>query len=123
MQHKTIQKQSKKSDWINPDILNAKRIKRQYERIWRKSKTPLNRSNYTKSVHYFNRLVSKAKQKFYSDTISPRGNDSKTLWKSINKILHKIPELSLPQSSCMKNLAETFRTFLSKKSKKLDHLS
>ena len=102
-------------DWISPSIIYAKRVKRQLERAWRRCPTPANKSKLNKHVHYYNRLVSSAKSKAYSDKINKSKGNSKLLWREINSILHRSPVLILPDSSDDKTLANKFASFFDNK--------
>lgn len=104
-----------KSPWINDSIIEARRRKRQLERIWRRNKTPLNRSNFRKQVNFCNRLINKAKSDFYSDLISSNSDDSRNLWNSLNKILHRSPPPALPQCDNNRELANKFSDFFLQK--------
>ena len=47
--------------WMTPEILNSKRCRRYLERVWRKSRFPLESSRYSKQCHYCNTQMAKAK--------------------------------------------------------------
>ena len=49
-------------EWLNQDILIAKQTKRRLERAWKKSKTPFNRSMYTKAVNRYNVMLNNSKR-------------------------------------------------------------
>ena len=110
---------SKLNKWINQRFLEAKRIKRIFERAWRKNKTTFNRSRYKRQVHYCNRLASEAKEQLYSNILSEHQNDPRKTWKSINKVLHKTVSPVLPDYSCLKTLAESFSSFFINKISKI----
>jgi exonuclease III len=101
--------------WINQRILEAKRTKRQLERIWRKCKSTYNRSKLNKFTHYFNRLVREEKNKHYTELIDSSSSNPKKLWKAVNQILHRSPESALPPSTSDQVLADEFSCYFSNK--------
>ena len=49
------------SPWMSLDIILAKHRRRYLERVWRRTRSPLDRSRYTKQLHLCNRMMSKSK--------------------------------------------------------------
>ena len=105
--------------WLTGEILNAKRIKRHFERKWRRTGSTLDRSRYRQSINSYNRLLTRAKQTFYTKTIEENSHDSKQLWKSLNSILHRIPTKILPTHNSTLNLANSLSTYFVDKIKKI----
>ncbi len=111
-----------KPKWIDDSFLNAKRQKRQYERSWRRNKTPLNRSKLRKQINYCNRHLEKSKSNFYSGLIKQNEGNPKKLWNELNKILHRTPVSALPDHVSEKSLANTFSDFFITKISKIRDL-
>lgn len=107
--------------WITEEYRGAKRIRRQYERIWRKQKTPYNRSRLRKQSNLCNYILNKAKQKFYSELISANAGDSRKLWKGLNTVLHSKANTVLPDSNDSKSLANNFCMFFKDKITKIQN--
>ena len=101
--------------WITDEFRNAKRVRRQYERVWRRNKTFLNRSRLRKQSNKCNTIINKAKCQFYTEVIQENSGDSKKLWQKVNGILHKKCDSVLPDSKNDKSLADTFSSFFSDK--------
>lgn len=97
--------------WLTPDILEAKRRRKYLERIWRKNRTPLNRSRYTRQTLLYNRMMAKAKSAYLSDIIDKGSSDQRGMWKAFNKILHRHPTVSLPECTSIAELANSFGSF------------
>ncbi len=55
-QTKMIQPRSP-SPWMSLEIILAKRRRRYLERVWRRTRSPLDRSGYTKQLHLCNRMT------------------------------------------------------------------
>lgn len=101
--------------WHTPEIDEARRRRRRLERDWRKNRTPSTRRRYREAVNLFNRLSSKAKSEYYKQTVQENESNSKQLWKTINKILHRTSNPSLPDSPSLSTLANSFATFFGEK--------
>ena len=84
---------------MTPAILASKGHRRYLERVWRRYPTALNRSRRSKKVHFSNRQMSKAKSAKYSKIVAEHCGDNRSLWKALNKILHRCPKMYLPGHS------------------------
>lgn len=105
--------------WITPAILQAKRAKRQLERIWRRNKSFLNRSRLCKQVNLYNRLISSAKSSYLKHSLDSASDNPKQLWSCINSVLHKSPSSLLPDSTSSQELANSFSDFFTEKIQKI----
>ena len=77
------------------------------------------RSRYKATVNHFNHLLECAKTKCYSDMVRENEDNSKTLWNSIKKVLHRSPKMVLPDYTTMNSLINTFRRYFADKIAKL----
>ena len=89
------------------------------ERLWRKEKSALRRSNLRKQVNVYNKLISTAKNNFYTNQIENSQSNPKKLWQNINRILHRTPETILPDHVSENTLANCFATFFTEKIEKI----
>ena len=94
--------------WMTPGIIKSKQRRRYLERVWRKSRSSLDRSRYTRQCHQCNRELSKAKSHYYENMVSTNSATPKQLWECINKILHRRPVPSLPTHASIKSLCNSF---------------
>ena len=60
-------------------------------------------------------LISKAKSSFLSNLVTESSANPRTLWKTLNTILHRNPSNSLPESPDASSLANTFLDFFKDK--------
>ena len=76
---------------MSNDIIVAKRRRRYLERIWRRTRSPIDRSRYTKQLHNIicNHMMSKAKSDYYTHFITTNSENPRQMWKSVNTILHR----------------------------------
>ena len=93
---------------MTPEIIKSKQRRRYLERVWRKSRSSLDRSRYTRQCHLCNREMSKAKSHYYETMVSTNSATPKQLWECINKILHRRPAPSLPTHASIKLLCNSF---------------
>ena len=84
------------SKWINAEILAARKVKRLKELRWRKSKTDLNRAEFTEARNRVNRLIFKCKKKFFNSKLQENKKDIKKLNKILNELSGNVKEKMLP---------------------------
>ena len=94
--------------WMTPEIIQSKRRRRYLERVWRKSRSSLDRSRYTRQCHLCNSQMSKPKSYYYENMVSNNSATPKQLWKCINQILHGWPAPSLPTHASIESLCNSF---------------
>ena len=87
---------------------NAKTLRHNLERTWRRSHTHLDRCRYKHQCHLCNRMMTKAKSKYLADVIADNSDNPRRLWNSINNILHRIPPPALPECTSVKSLCDHF---------------
>ena len=93
---------------MTPEIIQSKRHRRYLESVWRKSRSTLDRSRYTRQYHLCNRQMSKAKWYYNENMVSNNSATPKQLWKCIHQILHRRPAPSLPTHAAIKSLYKSF---------------
>ena len=101
--------------WMTPEVREAKQNKRRLERKWRKCKDAWSRRKFSEAVHYCNRVMSRAKNLWYTDLIDQNKNNPKKLWKSINQVLHRKKTTALPDFTSLHKLANSLGNFFKDK--------
>ena len=96
---------------MNCDILKAKRLKRKYERAWRRENSASNRSRYRAAINHYNYLLEKSKCNHYSNIVTENQGNPKALWSCFKKILHRSSVAVLPDYTSKTDLANTFCKF------------
>ena len=94
----------------------AKSLRRQFERTWRRSKNPLNRSQLHRQIARCNSLVNKDKSNYYSKLISDNSQDPKKL-ACTAKTLGRVSGMTLPPHDSDKALANQFASYFHNKIK------
>ena len=101
--------------WINPEILVAKRERSRLERSWRRWKSLFDRKKFRAQCNFVRSLISKAKSNFLTNLITESSSNPRTLWKTLNSILHRKPSNSSPDTPDTQSLANLFLQFFSDK--------
>ena len=101
--------------WMTSEIILSKRRRRYLERVWRKSRLPLDRSRYSKQCHLCNRQMAKAKSDYFTDMVINKSDNPRQLWNCINNILHRRPTPSLPDHVSIKSLCDSFSSHFKNK--------
>ena len=104
--------------WLSDTYLQAKAVRRQFERFWRKDKSPQNRARLRKQIARCNAIITKDKTNYFRNLISDNAHDSKKLWQILRSVLHSVPEKVLPSHASQICLANRFVTFSQIKSEK-----
>ena len=100
---------------MTSEILLSKRRRRYLERVWRKTRSSLDRSRYSKQCHLCNRQMAKAKSEYFTNMVSSNSENSHQLWSCINKILHRRAAPSLPKHNSLCSLCDLFSGYFKDK--------
>ena len=96
--------------WITPDILASKRHCRYLELVWCRNPIALNRSQLTRPTRLSTERCRKQNHLIIWKLLLNTG-DQRSSWKSFNKILHRCPNVHLPDHSSIDALANKFSHF------------
>ena len=100
---------------LHGSVLITKRERSRLERCWRRWKSPFDRMKFRAQCNSVRSLISKAKSSFLSNLVTESSDNPRTLWKTLNTILHRNPSNSLPESPDAPSLANTFLDFFKDK--------
>ena len=101
--------------WINEDVLKAKRVRRKYERQWRRTRLTVHRTIYKDQCEVVQSLVEQAKAKYYQDIITECNGDQGKLFNIVNNLLGRGSNAGLPNSESSKALANTMSEYFVEK--------
>ena len=104
-----------KVEWYTDKIREAKRKRRQLERLWRKSKLTVHHQMYSEQRNHVNRLITSAKAEYYTGKVQECENDTKRIFKVISSLLGKEQSQSLPEHDSLAKLTESFNEFFIQK--------
>ena len=85
------------------------------ERSWRRWKSPFDRKKFRAQCNFVRSLISKAKSNFLTNLVTESSSNPRTLWKTLNSILHRNPSNSSPDTPDTESLANSFLQFFSDK--------
>ena len=105
--------------WINDEIKQAKAHRRKWEAKWRRSRSHYDFSKYKFFRNHVNWLISKAKKDYYCDKIKSNQGNQKSLFKTINTLLHRSKSTKLPSQESSYDLACHFQDFFIEKENKI----
>ena len=117
-QHRTI-KIRNRPQGLSPDIICEKRIRRRLERIWRNTKSISDRKNFTVQKDKVKRMLEVSDTDYYSNLVIENSSNPKSLFKIMNKLLHKDHETPLPPHDSTQALADRFVRFFHSKIDKI----
>ena len=103
------------SPWMSLEIILAKRRRRYLERVWRRTRSPLDRSRYNKQLHLCNRMMSESKSNYYTSLLSNNSANPRHMWNSVNKILHRQKSKQLPDYTSLDTLCSSLSKFFTDK--------
>ena len=86
--------------WYTEEIRSEKRKRRALERRWRSSKRESDYSRFKEQCLRVNALIKKTKVDYYSGIIRESSNNPRTLFNTVNKLLHKRVPAEYPSGSC-----------------------
>ena len=72
------------------EIQLAQRLRQKLERVWRRTRSCLDGSRCRKQANLCNKMMSDARRRYYVDCINETSDNLRTLWKTINNILHSL---------------------------------
>ena len=101
--------------WYNNEIRKQKTICRKCERCWRRSGLASDYQSYVDQCLVVKNTIFKSKMDYYSNLIDEAGSDNKSLFRTIDRLLHRKPEKCLPSCSSATELANNFITFFENK--------
>ena len=105
--------------WMNVGILEAKRVRRQYERRWRKSPLTVHRQAFKASCEDVKKKIGESKSPYFIKQIDACGKDQWKLFKNVNNLLGRGKPSSFPEYTTPIALAETFSEFFTTKISKI----
>ena len=103
------------SPWMSLENILAKRCRRYRERVWRRTRSPLDRSRYSKQLHLCNRMMSTSKSDYYTSLLCNNSASPRHLCNSVNTILHREKSKPLTDYTSLDTLCSSFPKFFTDK--------
>ena len=103
--------------WITSEILSIMTSRQRLERTYIASHSICDLKLRRSGTNHYHKFISVAKKSYYSSLVHASSSTPRALWKTINKILHRTSNRSLPSSSHLATLPQLFATFSDKTTK------
>ena len=97
--------------WYSEEIAAEKRKRRKLERRWRKSGTEADKLQYSDQCSRVRKLLKSSKMSYYASLINENKSDSKVLFNTIDRMLHRTPQNHYPSCGSPKELCDKFADF------------
>ena len=104
-----------KAPWYTNEIDDKKRIRRQLERKWHKTRMNADWNRYKQQCYAVNKLIDSSKSAYYTDLINNGSSDQKTLFRTVSNLLHTNTIIRYPSSPDPMSLANSFSDFFTQK--------
>ena len=101
--------------WYTQSVHRLKQERRVLERVWRKSGLEVHREAYCAKRLEIKSAISAAKRDHYSTAIVNSKQNSKDLFRIVDRLLHRDQQLGPPLSDSSEELAERFSDIFTKK--------
>ena len=101
--------------WFNSEIREAKRKRSQLERCWRCSRLPSDQSRFKAQSKLTRKLVTSARSSYLTNLVTENSSNPRSLWKTLNQVLHRNSSGGLPTNSDPSSLATAFLHFFGDK--------
>ncbi len=105
--------------WSYDDIKEDKATRRKLERQWRHTGLQIDRDRYREFLNKYNAKLNEFRNKQYADIIEKNKEDPKTLFRVINKSLHRKQASPMPPGLTNEQLAHKFSDFFTEKIDKI----
>ena len=84
------------SPWFNSELCSLKRHTRKLYRLYRKTPTHQNQSNFILACNSYRHNIFRTKSEFYQSKITAAGTNIKTLYKITDSLIGRIKQTQLP---------------------------
>ena len=105
--------------WITTEILSLKSARRCLERTYIASHSIFDLKLLRSATYRYHKFIAAAKKSFNASLVQSSSSKPRALWKTINNILHRTANRSLPTSSPLAALSQLFAAYFSDKISKL----
>ena len=105
--------------WYNDDIREAKKKRRQAERKWRSTHLEIHKQLYAEQCDIVIDMIKQAKRQYYNSAIKESVSDQKSLFKVVDKLLHRKNDGKIPEHDTLDSLVNKFVNFFDDKIKKI----
>jgi len=105
--------------WFTSSLSKLKSVRRQLERLWSRTHSAVDFKLLRSATNHYHAAIIRSKKAYNSALISSNISQSKNLWRSVNKTLHRQSAALFPTLFPATSLPSMFATFFSDKIHKL----
>ena len=105
----------KRTEFSNSTILDLRRSRRKYERLYRKFKNPSDLLKYKQLVVEVRKSVVSARNSYYGDNLEKHKGNTKQKFKVLKSLVGKTKNDMLPDTNSDQDLCNDFETFFTEK--------
>ena len=98
--------------WYTSDIHVARRVRRKYEKKWRRTRLEVHHEQYADQNRLVNSMIQDSKKSYFHDKLS--NADTKSTFKTVNTLLNNNNTI-LPNHDSLPNLCDEFATYFKEK--------
>ena len=111
---KILKPRKKSEPWFGPDIVNAKKVRRQCERRWHKSGLTVHKDLFIEQSKIVRNKISLSRKNYYAGRIAGATNP-KEFFQTVDFLSGRSTPVILPDHSCDIELSERFSHYFQKK--------
>ena len=111
----THTKKRPSSPWFTKELQETKRLKRRYERAYRKNRTYSTKDAYMSAKKRYNSTMAITRNDYYKNKLDETKKDMKSMYKTLNRVLGQENELIYPTNKDAKAVANGLSEFFSDK--------
>ncbi len=104
----------KPTPWTSEDIKHEKQKRRRFEKRWRKIQLFVDENAFKRQNNRVNALLNAFSIKYNSDLVKKNANNPKSLFRIINRLLHRKGRSSKPLHTSESDLANEFQNYLAR---------
>ena len=87
--------------------------------MWSKSKNAVDKANFLSKKEEFESMLDNAKSDYYTNLVDENKHDQGLLFKTVNKVMHRVKENPMPKADTPQRLANDFNKFFNDKISKI----
>ena len=101
--------------WLDKDILDARKVRRQLERHWRSSRLTVDLDRFKDQRKHVKNMITAAKSQHHTGEINEHASDLNALFRVTNSIMGTKKATVLPDHESLPTLLESFNEFFVQK--------
>ena len=105
--------------WFTPALSILKTARRKFEKTWKHTHSVTDLDTLRFATKLYHKAIIKAKKLYHSELVQSSTANPRRLWKTVNNLLHRNTQSTLPASDSPPSLPQLFATFFTDKIAKI----